>query len=268
MPPVLLRSPDASIRIDPALGGRLVSWVVGDLELLGGRSDVPEEYGCYPMAPWAGRVRDNHLRWAGAEHDLPATYCGWAMHGTVLAKCWDVVEVSDAHVALVTELGPTWPWRGRAHLTWQLDAASLRSTLAVSSDGPSFPAEVGWHPWFRRRLERGAELSWSMRATAMLERGPDHLPTGRTVSPPPAQGPFDDAFAVADGRVEIRWPGVLTVTCQSDVAWVVIYDELDDLVCIEPQSGPPDGLGRSTPVTPGSPRSASVSWTWATDPPR
>ena len=134
--------------------------------------------------------------------------------------------------------------------------------LAVTSEGTPFPAEVGWHPWFRRRLARGGDLTWKADAVSLLERGADHLPTGRRLDPTLVSGPYDDAFEVPDGRVELRWPGALRMECQSDVRWFVVFDELSDLVCIEPETAPP-GLSRNAPlVRPGSPRSASVTWSW------
>jgi aldose 1-epimerase len=164
---------------------------------------------------------------------------------------------------LATELGPAWPWPGRAVLSWHLGADALRSELAVTTEGTPFPAEVGWHPWFRRRLSRGEPLAWSMNARFVKERGPDMLPTGRTLDPGALTGPFDHAFSVPDGRVTLTWPGALELTLEGDVVWMVVFDESDDVVCIEPQTAPPDGLGADAAVvTLGAPRTATVSWRW------
>ena len=238
------------------------------MDLLGVRGVAPEESGCYPMAPWPGRLRDNQVRWDGVRHDMPVTFAGWAMHGTVLAKEWQVVEFSQTHVVMATDLGSSWPWSGHADLTWRLGAGSLHSTLAVISDGEAFPAEMGWHPWFRRRLDRGGELRWATNATAMLERGSDHLPSGRRLDPAMVSAPFDDVFHVPDGRVDIHWPGALRMSCQSDAEWVVVYDEPADFVCIEPQTAPPGGPGPLSVVQTGQARGASVTWSWVTDLPR
>jgi len=41
----------------------------------------------------------------------------------------------------------------------------------------------------------------------------------------------------------------------------VIYDELEDVFCIEPQTGPPDAVNHPKHlVSPGAPLSASVKW--------
>lgn len=258
---------DTVVTVDPHVGGRLVSWRIGDLEILGHVSDAPQEYGCYPMAPWPGRLRENSVDVDGAPRRLAASYGRWALHGTVLDREWEVTEQDRERLAMRVDLGPGWPWEGAALLSWHLSDSALTSTLSVESAGQAFPAEVGWHPWFRRRLDRGEELSWSLDATAMWERGGDQLPTGRLLDPATQQGPYDDAFLVPEGRASLRWPGALTIAMTSDVECVVVYDERPDFVCIEPQSAPPDRLSqRPQKVRPDAPRRATVTWAWSADP--
>ncbi|MCC6830357.1 MAG: aldose 1-epimerase [Thermoleophilia bacterium] len=258
-----LRAGDAAVGVDPAMGGRLVSWRVRDMELLGARGSLPEESGCYPMAPWPGRLRGNEVRFAGAAHRLPVTYLGFAMHGTLLRRPMAVAHRTPHRVELRGELGPAWPWPGRATVIWELGTGRLRSRLEVATDGEPFPAELGWHPWFRRRLAHGEPMRWRMEARAVLERDADGLPTGRRLDPAARPGPFDDAFEVPDGRARIDWPGALTLRVAGDAGWMVVFDELPDLVCVEPQTAPPDGLGDGAAVVrPGAPRTAEVTWTW------
>lgn len=255
----------ASVRVDPSAGGRLVSWRVDGLELLGGRGPLPEEHGCYPMAPWPGRLRGNAVRVAGAEHRLPVTYLGYAMHGTVLGRAMSVITRDDRRVELRGELGPAWPWPGWVGLTWELAPGRLRSRLCVGTDAEPFPAEVGWHPWFRRTLARGEGLRWRLDARAVLERDEAGLPTGRRLDPASVTGPVDDAFDVPDGRAALEWPGALRVTVQGDTPWFVVFDEVEDVVCVEPQTAPPDGMGDGAALArPGAPRTAEVTWTWET----
>jgi len=255
----------ASVRVDPSAGGRLVSWRVGDLELLGTRGPLPEEHGCYPMVPWPGRLRGNAVRFAGAEHPMPVTYLGYAMHGTLLGRALRVAERTPHRVELRGELGPAWPWPGRATVTWELGEGRLRSRLEVATDGDPFPAELGWHPWFRRRLDRGEPLRWRMDASAVLERDAAGLPTGRRLDPADVRGPFDDAFEVPDGRARIDWPGALSLEIAGDAGWMVVFDELEDVVCLEPQTAPPGGPDDAAePVRPGAPRAAQVTWSWET----
>ena len=92
-------------------------------------------------------------------------------------------------------------------------------------------------------------------------RGDDHLPTGEVVPYDPGDGPFDDAFRVPDGRATVSWPGALAIDIASDSDWYVVFDELPSFVCVEPQSGPPDGLragdsGMNWEARPSRPRAA------------
>jgi aldose 1-epimerase len=63
--------------------------------------------------------------------------------------------------------------------------------------------------------------------------------------------------------VTLTWPGRLELTVASREQWVVVYDEQEAAVCVEPQTGPPDGLN-SQPrlVTPIEPLEATTTWTW------
>lgn len=265
MPEVLLETPTARLVVDPEAGGRAASLVVGGLELVARAGADAVQWGWYPMAPWPGRLRDNACTAEGRRHEFPATFDGWAIHGTVYDRPWTVVTATTSAVELSTPLGERWPWPGRAVLTWALHDDALRTTLRVESDGPAFPAEVGWHPWLRRELARGGPAVLDLPAQAMAERGPDHLPTGRLV--PPTAGPHDDAFVVPDGRATVTWPGALTLECTTDCAWFVVFDELAEAVCLEPQTAAPDALngtvgGAPFVVRPGRPRTATATWRW------
>jgi aldose 1-epimerase len=125
------------------------------------------------------------------------------------------------------------------------------------------PAIVGWHPWFLRRLARGGPVEIDLRAGGMLRRGGDGLPTGEVVPVPPE--PWDDAFVEVEQPVRVRWPGALELEIASDEAacWVV-FTEPPDAVCVEPQTGPPNGLasGAYTLVEPGRPLLATMTIAW------
>lgn len=237
---------DTSVLIDLDEGARAVSWTFRGVELLGHYGDDPVQNGMYAMAPWAGRLQDNQVAWGGQVHGLPITHATWALHGTCLTASAQVVELqrSEGHERLVARMTahPTWPWPMTVGIVWDLRDDALTTQIVVQSHSEPFPVVVGWHPWFRRSLDSGSPAEWSMSATAMLERGEDHLPTGNRVPYEPASGPFDDAFVVPDGRATVRWPGAVRLDIESSEHWFVVFDELTAFVCIEPQNGPPNGL--------------------------
>lgn len=180
----------AEVELDPAAGGRIAALRVDGLDLLVTDGAGPLAWGCYPMVPWAGRLRDGRLPWEGADHHLPPTMPPHAIHGTTWDRTWDVVELTPDSAELAVALGPPWPLGGRAIHRVEVEPDGLRATLEVHAGERAMPAIVGWHPWFRRRLGRGRAVEIDLPARAMLERGPDGLPNGRVLAPPP-DGPWD-----------------------------------------------------------------------------
>jgi aldose 1-epimerase len=151
----------------------------------------------------------------------------------------------------------------------RLAADTLHAELEVHAGDRPMPAIVGWHPWFPRVLRdasgaaAGEPLVVDLAAGGMLRRGPDGLPTGEVVRPIPP-GPWDDCFVEVAGSPGIHWPGALEVRIASDVPCWVVYTEREDAVCVEPQTGPPNGLntGECAVVEPGSPLLAAMAITW------
>jgi aldose 1-epimerase len=264
--PVGIAAGDTRVLVDPEAGGRAVSWQVGDLELLG-RGDGPVArtavgWGMFVMAPWAGRLRDNTLRYGGGSYPMPVDGSGWALHGTVLGRAWAVDDAQPDRVELSVPLQPPWPWPGTVRATWAVEPGRLEAELVVEAHEAAFPASVGWHPWFRRTLARGGAVQVDVPGTTMIERGPDHLPTGRVLDPRPP-GPYDDAFPLPAGTTTLVWPGALRLECRSDCRYAVLYDEPVGAVCLEPQTAPPDGLNTSPDlVFPGRPLVARAAWSW------
>ena len=69
-----------------------------------------------------------------------------------------------------------------------------------------------------------------------------------------------------EGRsASIEWPGHLRIDLTSSHPWLVVFDELPDFICIEPQSGPPNGINDAplapvTIVAPGQPLALVNTW--------
>jgi len=266
---------DVRLSIDLAAGGRASSWIVGPHELLAVHGDDPAEGGMYPMAPWAGRLRDNALTVDGGVHPMVPNYGIWALHGLAYRSSVEILESSalDDHARLVGRVDAEqgWPWPMAIDLVWDLRPRVLTTSVIVHALADEFPVVVGWHPWFRRRLVGGEPLEWSVEAEQLVQRGDDHLPTGRLMPMADVAGPFDDAFHVPSGRAKVRWPGLLEIDVSNDAPWFVVFDELDDAACVEPQSGPPngvnDGLGWPIPMAaPGRPHVLTTTWVMRDDP--
>ncbi len=75
---------DARLTIDSEHGGRISSLVVGGRELIMWRRLRTIDWGSYPMAPFAGRLRDGRFTFEGRTYQLPITEGPNAIHGTTL----------------------------------------------------------------------------------------------------------------------------------------------------------------------------------------
>ena len=221
----------------------------------------------YAMGPWAGRINDNALSIDREVIAMPATYRDWALHGTVVGRSCRVVshEQGATHAAAVidVDLGPTWPWPGSLRAHWRVEADLLRTRLELIAHRDAFPGVVGWHPWFRREL-RGASARWSVDGALLAERADDYRLTGRLVPPDREPGTYDDAFR-GTGSATLCWPGELEVQIESSAPWFVVFDMLPRYLCIEPQSGPPNGVndGLGEPIAwarPGAPVALETVW--------
>lgn len=229
-------------RVDAEAGGRLASLRIDDHELLvTDRSSGVYGWGCYPMVPWAGRVRRGRFRFEGDEVTLPPGMPPHAIHGVGVERPWTTTGPAE----LTCDLGEPWPFGGRAVQRLDLTGARLLMELSVEADRP-MPAMVGWHPWFRRRLDGSEPVVLDFAPEAMLVRDDDGIQTGATVPPPP--GPWDDCFSGVRQPVRLTWPDVLSLELRSTCDFWVVYTEPDHAACVEPQSGPPDGFNRDPEV--------------------
>jgi aldose 1-epimerase len=248
-------------------GGRMRSLVVRGQELLLTTGYGPIMWGCYPFAPFAGRIRDGRFTFEGRDVELPLNMPPNAIHGTVFESAW-TIEGPDC---LSMELGPPWPFAGRVTQWFALRDDGLEVRLRLDASD-RMPVVLGWHPWFRRQLigtedrpsPAGAPVELRFEPGRMYERGPDGLPTGRLVPPKPR--PWDDCFVDVKRPPRLTWPGALNLELSSPADHWVVYDELDHALCVEPQTGPPDDvhLGPRTVVAAGSSVETAMSWRWWT----
>lgn len=263
----MLEAGDARLRIAPDAGARIVSFVVRGREILVTQGEGPIQYGCYPMVPFAGRIRHGRFDFRGRSHQLETNLGPHAIHGTVFDRPWEIVD--ERSVAI--DLGPGWPFRGRVVQRFELTDGAMRATLELHADEP-LPGMVGWHPWFRRRLGTPDDapgdtielpVVLDFHPGAMYERDPEGIPTGRLIAPRPR--PWDDCFTGVHGDPRLTWPGRLELVVSSSCDHWVVYDEPEDAICVEPQSGPPNEANTGPVVVePGTPLVGTMDWHWLT----
>lgn len=254
---VELAAGDARMSVDTE-SGRVMGFRLGEAEVL----TPGEHFGAFPMAPWCGRMRDGMLAWQGATYQFPTNDGPNAIHGLVRGHPWDIITRSESSIELSQRLSSAWPFPGKVTQTIELADESASFRMTVEAESEPFPAQAGWHPWFARRLNTGGEVELDFRPAWQEHRGPDYLPDGTRIPPQPS--PWDDCFGMPDGvHATLTWPGALELTVTSPLNWVVVYDMPQDSVCVEPQSGPPNGLNTLPhTVTPEAPLRCAMAWRW------
>ena len=231
------------VAFDFAHGGRLARWNYGEHELIGAFGSDPVEHGFYIMAPWAGRLSNNSLTWAGQSMEFPCNYGEFALHGFALNTPPDSVFIEQsADLITVVTTHHIKGWLGSLVIeaSWHIHAESLITTLrATTSSSEPVPVLMGWHPWFRNQLGEGQTLSvdFSQAEIAVREGS---LPTGQLVHVTNSDGPFDDAFRIPNKTVNLRWGNDLALRVTSSHEWFVVFNQLKDFTCVEPQNGPPN----------------------------
>jgi aldose 1-epimerase len=253
-----LESGTARLDVAPEMGGRIVALTVDGLDLLVTPDDDDHNFGCFPMAPWAGRIRHGSFDFDGQRYQLPLNNPPHAIHGTARDRPWR----DEGDGVISAPLDPPWPFGGQVVQRFALAHDALHLTMEVQAGDTPMPVSCGWHPWWSRGAGRGAPLSVDLDAGAMYERDQQGIPSGRLV--PPGPHPWDDCFTqLGNPPARLRWPGAITVTLDTSCPCVVVFDEPDHAICVEPQTAPPDSFNLEPfVVQPGDPLVATATWSW------
>jgi aldose 1-epimerase len=263
---ISLQSGKVSAVIDSAHGSRLSSLRFDGFEILVQRTTNESLlWGCYPMVPWAGRMRNATFQHSGSTYHVPCdvnpTIAPHAIHGFVHDAKWTIVDASATEATLRTNFDPRWPFVGWVEQRIIVDSTSIHLQLIVHATDASgsevtMPAQVGWHPWFSRPVNLGAAFK------SMYVRDSEGIATTRAPSPSirqfedQLQLPLDDCFTDTESTPTLSYSNGLAVRLESDCSHWVVYNEPRHAICVEPQSGPPNGIN-SEPlvISPGQPLS-------------
>lgn len=282
---VVLSAGDDRVEIDPRDGARLTSLVAGGRERL--IAQPPESgapgallWGCFLMAPWAGRLAGGTLPWEGRVYRFPQNFGAHAIHGLVFDEEFSVVDQTGASVALARDLGTAgWPFGGSVLYGIELAPRRLTLSARVEASEVPMPVSVGWHPYFARPQE--GDLRVTVNSDHVLETSDDLVPSGRLIpvgeetdlrrGPVLGQRRLDHVFAQARPPAIVAWPDLeLRVDFAPPIETIVVYTP-PHAACVEPQTAWPNapslqdagvggtGLGAALP---GKPFGAAVTWAW------
>jgi aldose 1-epimerase len=206
-------------------------------------------------------VREGRFHFGGRDYTLPVNWPPHAIHGTTFDRPWRWLDRDERTARMEIDLGPGWPFRGRAEQSFVLEEGALDWQLALYTEEEPFPASLGWHPWWRRRLERGAEVRLSFEARSMYRRDDEGIAVAERVTPSPR--PWDDCFTGVTVPPTLIWDEALRLSITSDGDHWVVYDEPLHALCVEPMTGPPDALNIAPKtVEPGRPLVLTVRVAW------
>jgi aldose 1-epimerase len=262
---VHLESGGARVAIDAVRGGRIASWSIDGRELLVGPptpDDRSISWGCFLMAPWAGRLADGRYRAEdGRRVQVPRTHGRHAIHGLLWNRAWTVAEASPDRAVLTCDLPPElWPPGCSVRHEMRLMGSRLELVATVtagspaadgSDDSPAMPIALGWHPWFRRDAGRPGTADVALRVDAAEVLRTDRLiPTGETapvggrtdlrLGPRLGRRRLDHAYVAARSPALLRWPDLeLAIEWAPTPATVVVHTPASS-VCVEPQTAWPN----------------------------
>jgi aldose 1-epimerase len=252
-----LRAGGAGVSVDVERGGRLGSLSIDGRELLVGPPDADDRsirWGCFVMAPWAGRLAAGQLEWAGQTIQLPRTHGRHAIHGLTWDRPWTVEACDRVSATIGCDLPvETWLPGGRVRQVVRLEPHRLvleaEVMAGVGAAIAPMPAALGWHPWFvgtgEVRLQLDAEATLATRG--MLPTGRLAPVAGRTdlrAGPVLGRRRLDHAYVNAGSPIELVWPDLrLGISFEPSPATVVVHTP-PGRVCVEPQTAWPNALGR------------------------
>ena len=197
---VALASGPLQLDLVPSIGGAIARFD----HVAGGRSTAilrpsPEplknirQTACFPLIPFANRIRGGRFQFRGREVRLPANFPGepLAIHGEGCLASWRVESASANEAALAFNHSPgDWPWayESRQHFTLGDDFLAITLTCRNLSE-EQMPCGLGLHPGFNcgaeTRIQTSVEEVWAV--------DDECLPTERL----PATGRYD----ILDGPI-------------------------------------------------------------------
>ena len=258
-----LRIGSATANVELA-GGRLSSLVIDGLELLVSKA-APDtkatRWGSFPMAPWAGRLPFGKLHFDGDDYEFPLTSPPHANHGVSHLQDWSIASETSTQLVITTTLDDPWPFGGSATQTFTLAEDALTVGIEIANDERAMPALTGWHPWFRRQLDRGQSAEIAVSPSHTYELDADMIPTGNLIAVPAP--PWNETFVGMAAPPVIRWADALELEISSTFDHWVVFTEPEHALCVEPQSGPPNQLNSApTIVKPGTPLTGTMTLRW------
>ena len=228
--------------VDPIDGGRIVSIIIDGYEILRDEKFNTANsifgYGSFPMAPYAGRIRNGKFEFNGEQHQLELADPPHAIHGTAVYQSWEVLNHASDKIELQTTIAAGWPYRGELQQEFILLENEIIIRMKLTAID-AMPAWIGFHPWFRKQIN-DQEFQLNTNFDQMYVRDEGQITTKTISTPKPL--PWDDCFIGESPVIELSWGKLIKLKLESNSPYWVIYSAPADSLCIEPQSAPPNAI--------------------------
>ena len=135
-----------------------------------GKATNPLDCACFPLVPFANRVRGGRFVLRGREVVLQPNLQGdpSPLHGQGWLAPWEVASASAADAELVFRHKPDeWPWayEARQHFALNPEGLSVRLSCANQAGEP-MPCGLGLHPYFpcteESRIDAEVGCAWTI----------------------------------------------------------------------------------------------------------
>jgi aldose 1-epimerase len=235
-----LRAGRLALEVLPAAGGSIARFDhlgdAGRQPLLCGTdehyADVLES-ACFPLVPYANRIRGGRFECDGREVHLSVNLPGdrSPLHGQGWRAAWSVESVETDRIDMVfRHAAGEWPWayESRQRIVLSPEACSIELSCRNLSDRP-MPCALGLHPYYpcdaQTLLDTGVSSVWTV--------DQDVLPVDKL----PATGRYslqnrlicgqdlDNGFDGWSGQARITWPSqpVALELSSPDSAYFQVY---------------------------------------------
>jgi len=252
-----------ALEVTPEIGGSITRFDLdGKPVLRPAPKSVTNPLDCcsFPLVPYANRIENGVLNFAGREYPLPLNFGQHphSLHGHGWQTAWRVETVSRDRATIAFDHAPdAWPWAYTAEQEFALadDGLHVRLTLR-SRDEKAMPFSLGFHPYFPRmpgsRLTARIVEMWLSDSTELptvLGKPRIDLPNGVVVS----KAPFvDNCFTGWRPPARVEQPDLgldITLAASAQCPFFHVFIPSGaDYFCAEPTTAMPNAFNRPEPA--------------------
>lgn len=251
------------LQIAPDAGGSIARFCIAGRDVLRraaqseGSAAAALSMSSFPMLPYANRIRNGCFEWQEDTFHIPANIRTSALpiHGVGWLRPWHPlgrVSTTRAQICLDHLPDESWPFAFTAVQTFALHPDGLSVHLDLHNPGPhAMPATLGFHPFFpeKPRLQTITKGLWETDQHCLPLRQIGPAPLNKQLARGAALNDLDvDNTLTGWSRLAtLGWPGLsVELSASSLLSCLHLFTPpAEPFVCVEPVSGPADGLNPS-----------------------